>query len=78
MARAFKLTFNRINMTGELIFEQTALSQMNWESKRDNLKRRFPALSDADLFASSDGSLHNVAMKLGLSSDELQIVILTS
>lgn len=65
-------------MNLELIFQQTGLSQINWESKRENLKRRFPALSDADLCPSSIGTLKNVAVKLGLSSDELQMVILTS
>ena len=62
----------------EAIFEQRILSQLNWESKRDNLKRRFPVLSDDDLAASSGGSLHILAQKLGLSGDELQMVILTS
>lgn len=62
----------------ESVFEQRALSEVNWESKRDNMKRRFPALSDDDLAVSSGGSMHILAQKLGLSGDELQMVILTS
>ena len=51
---------------------------MNWDSKLDNLKRRFPSLSDADLSVSSANHLEILAHKLGLSGDELEIVILTS
>jgi hypothetical protein len=56
-------------------------SNINWESKKNNLKLRYPSLLDEDLTSSmASGSLmfDALARKLGLSKDELHIVILTS
>lgn len=55
-------------------------SSVNWESKKDNLRIRYPALLDSDLTTASTGGplLDELADKLGLSKDELHIVIMTS
>ncbi|HYF68226.1 MAG TPA: hypothetical protein VD884_08820 [Ohtaekwangia sp.] len=56
------------------------IDSANWESKKDNFKARFPLLTDADLNCAlhpSDSMLENLQRKLGLTSDELAITIIT-
>lgn len=52
----------------------------NWKSKKNNFKTRYPLLTDADLNCTlhpGDSMLENLERKLGLTSDELAITIIT-
>ena len=57
-------------------------TEQNWNSKKEILKMRFPVLNDADLHSPGEGNnnsmLEKLALRLGLTADELGIVILTS
>jgi hypothetical protein len=63
-----------------IIIKNEWCSRSTWESKKDNLKTRFPLLSDADLVYESDrfeNRIEELGKLLGLTRDELHIVILT-
>ena len=64
-------------MTIELLkLKRECFANSNWESKKDNFKTRFPILTDSDLVF-QDTMIENLQRKLGMSSDELSITILT-
>jgi hypothetical protein len=62
------------------ITKTNSINQINWESKKENLKAKFPILTDEDLHyecGQKDGMFKNLKSKLGLSDDELAISIIT-
>jgi hypothetical protein len=57
-----------------------SISRINWDAKKENLKSRFPVLTDDDLHYDNngrEGMLQRLKAKLGMSSDELHMTILT-
>jgi hypothetical protein len=62
------------------ISRTNSINQINWESKKENLKAKFPILTDEDLHyecGQNDGMFKKLKTKLGLSDDELTISIIT-
>lgn len=56
------------------------INQINWNSKKENLKAKFPILTDEDLHyecGQKDSMFKNLKTKLGLSDDDLTISIIT-
>jgi hypothetical protein len=62
------------------ITRTNSINQINWESKKENLKAKFPILTDEDLdyeCGQKDNMFIKLKAKLGLSDDELTISIIT-
>lgn len=63
-----------------MISRQIENREENWEAKKNNLKTRYPSLTDADLYFSNEGKgkmMKNLEVKLGMTPDELFITIAT-
>jgi hypothetical protein len=53
---------------------------LNWQSKKENFKARYPVLTDSDLVYETPGKesmLENLRTKLGMTTDELSMIIMT-